>query len=301
MTVRSMTMRSMLRRFGTTTPSAAPISQDVRRLVTTTRYELVPMNGVDEAIVELPPRAPLSVTCSPVKGVPATLELSARLLDLGHDVVPHVSARLVEGPEHVGRIAAWLRDHGVRELFVIAGDARRPVGPYADSLAFLRDLLLHETGLVSIGVPSYPDGHPLIDAGVVRAALHAKQALLDEAGMNGSTTTQMCLDAQRIQRWLAEERNLGFELAVDLGVPGVVDRAKLMSMGVRLGIGTSLRFLRTHRSTMTTLLSPGGYDPTELVDGIAERAEPLGIRGLHAFTFNRVAATRQWQQQVLRS
>ncbi|MGI9053071.1 MAG: methylenetetrahydrofolate reductase [Ilumatobacteraceae bacterium] len=293
-----MTLKTMFRRRATAL-LPAPISADVLRLVGRTRYELVPMKGVDDAIADLAPGAPVSITCSPVKGVPATLELSARLLDLGHDVVPHVSARLVDGPAEVARIATWLRDHGVGELFVIAGDAERPVGPYADGLSFLRDLVQHDTGLTSVGVPSYPDGHPLVDIGVVRAALHAKQALLHEAGLAGSTTTQMCLDADRIRLWLTEERNLGLELPVDLGVPGVVDRTKLMTMGVRLGIGTSLRFLRKHRSTMMTLLSPGGYDPTELVAGVADRAAPLGIRGLHAFTFNRVGTTRQWQEQVL--
>lgn len=291
-------MKAIFRRH-MTTPSPAPIRDDVVRLVARTRYELVPMKGVDEAIADLAPGAPVSVTCSPVKGVPATLELSGRLLDLGHDVVPHVSARLVEGPDHAARIAQWLREHAVGELFVIAGDAAQPVGPYADSLAFLRDLLEHDSGLLSIGLPSYPDGHPLVEDGVLRAALHAKQALLHEAGMAGSTTTQMCLDADRIRVWLTEERNLGLELPVDLGVPGVVDRAKLMTMGVRLGIGTSLRFLRKHRSTMMALLSPGGYDPTELVTEVANCAEPLGIRGLHSFTFNRVGSTRQWQDQVL--
>ena len=61
-------------------------------------------------------------------------------------------------------------------------------------------------------------------------------------------------------------------LPVDLGVPGVVDRAKLMTMGVRLGVGASLRFLRKHRSTVTAMLAPGGYDPTELVVGVADDA-----------------------------
>ena len=257
------------------------------------------MKGVDEAALELAPGAPVSVTCSPAKGVAATLELSARLIDLGHDVVPHISARMVEGEEHVAELATWLRQHGVAELFVIAGDKEYPHGPYHDALTFLRSLLDHETGLARIGVPSYPDGHPLIDAGLVRAALHDKQALIAEAGLAGSTTTQMCLDPAQIDRWLTEERNLGLELPVDLGVPGVVDRAKLMTMGVRLGVGASLRFLRKHRSTMVRLMSPGGYDPTDLVAGVAGDARRLGVRGLHSFTFNRVAATRDWQGQVL--
>jgi hypothetical protein len=47
------------------------------------------------------------------------------------------------------------------------------------------------------------------------------------------------------------------------------------------------------------MLAPGGYDPTEVVRGVAADAEPLAIRGLHSYTFNRVAATLAWQEQIL--
>ena len=285
--------------FGRPAVEAAPVSAAARRLVARTRYELVPMRGVEDAVADLPPGAPVSVTCSPVKGLPATLELAARLIDAGHDVVPHVAARMVEGPAEVHRLAGWLRDHGVTELFVIAGDAEHPHGAYPGGVPLLVDLLELETGLRRIGVPSYPDGHPFIEPGELRGALHQKQALITAAGLAGSTTTQMCLDPERVEHWLTEERQHGLHLPVELGVPGVVDRVKLMRMGVRLGVGASLRFLRHQRATMRTLLGHGGYDPTDLVVDLAEDADRLGIRGLHSFSFNRVDATRQWQEHVL--
>ena len=66
------------------------------------------------------------------------------------------------------------------------------------ALTFLRALLDHEPGLARIGVPAYPDGHPLIDRRWYAAALHDKQALIAEAGLAGSVTTQMCLDPAQI-------------------------------------------------------------------------------------------------------
>jgi methylenetetrahydrofolate reductase (NADPH) len=257
------------------------------------------MPGVEAAIDALAPASPVSVTCSPAKGVQATLDLTAQLLDLGHDAVPHVSARLFEGPQHVRALTDWIHRHGLRELFVIAGDCDRPRGPYADSLPFLHELLELGPRVSRIGVPAYPDGHPLVDAAALRAALHTKQAMFADAGVAGSATTQMCLDPARVRQWLEEERASGLLLPVDLGVPGVVERAKLMTMGVRLGIGTSLRFLRKHRSTLMTMLAPGGYDPTELVAALADDAARLRITGLHAFTFNRVETTRAWQERVV--
>jgi len=277
------------------TPVASPA---VRALVAEVRYELVPLKSVDGAIDALPPGSPVSVTCSPTKGVDTTLELTARLIDLGHDAVPHLSARMVEGPTHVERIAAWLRDHGCEEVFVIAGDAAPPHGPYHDGMAFLRELFEQETPLQRVGVPGYPDGHPLIDSGALAEALHEKQALIAEAGLRGSMTTQMCFDASRIRSWIVDVRAAGLTMPIDLGVPGVVDRARLMSMGVRLGVGASLRYLRKNRAVLK-LVGPSGYDPSELVADLAEDAEALGIDGLHSFTFNSVAETAAWQSAVL--
>jgi methylenetetrahydrofolate reductase (NADPH) len=277
----------------------APLTDAVRELASKTRFELVPMSGVESSIDALAPASLVSVTCSPAKGVQATLDLTARLLDLGHDAVPHVSARLFEGPHQVRALTEWIDGHGRAELFVIAGDCAQPRGPYAESLPFLRELLDLGPSISQIGLPGYPDGHPFVDAATLRGTLHAKQAILADAGVAGSVTTQMCLDPERIRQWLEHERASGLVLPVDLGVPGVVERAKLMTMGVRLGIGTSLRFLRKNRSTVMAMLAPGGYDPTELVAALADDAARLRISGLHAFTFNRVESTRAWQHRVL--
>jgi methylenetetrahydrofolate reductase (NADPH) len=134
---------------------------------------------------------------------------------------------------------------------------------------------------------------------VLHDALHAKQALVAEAGLRGSVTTQMCFDPARIREWLAGERAAGLTLPIELGLPGVVDRARLLSMGMRLGVGASLRYLRKNRATMGRMIGVGGYDPTELVSALAADATSLRITGLHSFTFNSVAPTASWQQAVL--
>ena len=241
----------------------------------------------------------MTVTCSPAKGLAATQELVVRLLEGGHDAVPHLAARHVEDRQHVTRLAGWIRECGLREVFVIAGDESKAVGPYADSRSFLRDLLEHGTGLARVGVAAYPDGHPFIDRAALHDALHAKQALFATAGVVGSATTQMCFDPARIRTWLSVERCEGLTMPVVVGIPGVVDRGRLLKMGVRIGVGVSLRYLRKNRAAMAALLAPGGYDPTELVRTVASEAAGLGVTALHSFTFNSVAATRAWQQALL--
>jgi methylenetetrahydrofolate reductase (NADPH) len=271
----------------------------MRTLVANLHYELVPMKSIEQAMLDLPPGADVSVTCSPAKGIAATQEYTLRLLELGHRPIPHIAARLVEGPDHAAALAAWLRQHGVAEVFVIAGDTPVPVGPYDGALGFMRDLLANDPGVERVGFAAYPDGNALIPPIVVKEQLHAKQALLAEAGVAGWASTQMCFDTDQIRNWLVGERAKGFSTPVRLGVPGVVDRARLMTMGTRLGIGTSLRFLSKNRSTVMKLMSPGGYDPTDMVVAFADDAEQLGIEALHSFTFNAVADTRKWQEAIL--
>lgn len=280
---------------------ADPVTPAMRDLVRNLHYEVVPIKSIDQAIDDLPAGSHVSVTCSPVKGIPATQEHIVRLLARGHSPIPHIAARLVEGRDHARALAGWLRQHGLREVFVIAGDAPEPVGSYDGALAFMRDLLDADPGVERLGIAGYPDGHAFIDSAELARQLHAKQALLAEAGVGGWISTQMCFEETRVRRWLVAERAAGITLPVRLGIPGVVDRTRLMTMGTRLGVGASLRFLAKNRSTVMHLMAPGGYDPTEMVVAFADDAPQLGIEALHAFTFNAVADTRRWQETIVAS
>lgn len=281
---------------------ATPASADptaMSDLVANLHYEIVPMKTIEQAIDDLPPGADVSVTCSPARGIVATQGYTDRLLSLGHRPVPHLAARLVEGPEHAAQLAGWLRAHSIPEVFVIAGDAPDPAGPYEGALPFMRDLLAADPGVERLGFTGYPDGHSLIDHDELDSQLQAKQALLAEAGVHGWVSTQMCFAEDKIRSWIETRRAAGISLPIRLGVPGVVDRARLMNMGTRLGIGASMRYLSKNRSTVMHLMAPGGFDPTDMVVAFADDAERLGIEALHSFTFNAVADTRVWQEAIV--
>ncbi len=270
-----------------------------RKLLQEMTYEVIPMKSVEKAIVDLPPGAKVSVTCSPVKGIDATMQLTERIRDMGHHPVPHIAARLVESQEHAKLIAKWLRTEGFGTLFLIGGDAPHPAGPYLEAFTFLRDLLEADPGLHTVGIGSYPDGHSLIETPVLRDALLKKQSLLAEAGVQGYASTQMCFDPATIVKWLQAERDEGFELPIMLGIPGVINQAKLLTMGVRLGIGASLRYLRKNKSSVSRMLAPGGYDPNQLLNPMEADLERLNVSGLHCFTFNQVENTRVWAEATI--
>ena len=274
-------------------------SPDTRkRLIAEARYEVIPLKSMHDQIPHLPTGCSVSVTCSPTKGIEPTLEISAELQAAGHHAVPHIAARLVEGREHVEKIAARINEHGITEIFVVGGDPD-PVGPYADGLSLMKDLLPLCPTVRIVGVPSYPDHHTVIPDAALDEALLAKQALIKELGLEGFTSTQMCFNVKTIEQWLRRQRERGLTLPVHLGVPGAVDRTRLLSLGTRLGIGSSLRYLRKNSGAIMRIFSPSSYDPDKLITPLSRHADELGIDGLHLFTFNSIDSTVAWQQKAL--
>ncbi len=100
----------------------------------------------------------------------------------------------------------------------------------------------------------------------------AKQALIADLGLQGFASTQMCFNAKAIEQWLTQQRARGMTLPIHLGVPGAVERARLLSLGTRLGIGSSLRYLRKNSGAILRMFSPGSYDPNKLIAPISRRA-----------------------------
>ena len=284
---------------GTSPAPRRPVAEVRRALVTAARFEIVPLKSAEAQMAHLPPGCEVSVTCSPTKGIGPTIELAARLQASGHHAVPHLSARLVDDVDHVRRLAKACREHGFTEVFLVAGDVPTAVGQYEGVVDLLRDLLDADAGLTRIGVTAYPDDHPLIARAVVHEALHAKQALLAEAGIDAYASTQMCFDVGAWKVWAAAERASGLQLPLHLGLPGVVDRTKLLTIGMRLGVGASLRFVKKNRGALGRLFAPSGYDPSKMLDGLVDDADALGIEALHLFTFNSVDTTASWRARQL--
>ncbi len=269
------------------------------KLIEELTFEVIPLKSLDAAVEALPERATVSVTCSPAKGIDETIRLTDEVRAKGHTAIPHIAARMVEGPEHVAKIANWMRTEEIGYLFLVGGDAEPPAGPFNNAADFLKALLDAGPELHTIGVTSYPDGHALIPTDALDEALAAKQAILTEAGVNGYASTQMCFDADKILSWLRSQRAAGIELPVHLGISGVVDRTKLLTMGTRLGIGNSLSYLKKNRKAISKLLTQSDYDPNNLLVPMSDDLAELNISGLHCFTFNQVAATEAWRQEVI--
>jgi methylenetetrahydrofolate reductase (NADPH) len=259
------------------------------------RFEILPMKGAEEQADNLPKDALVAVTCSPTKGIESTLRCSERLLHRGFRVVPHVAARLVADRAHLEEILRWLGEHGLREIHVIGGDSREPVGPYESAFQLLDAMSQLEHGIEEVGIGGYPEGHPLI------SDEELDRALMDKQPFVSYVVTQLCFDADAILGWISYVRHRGIRLPVYIGLPGAVDRKKLLQVSLEVGVGDSVRFLKKQAGLVGMLLKPGGYSPDELVERLVPYAgdEHFDIAGVHLYTFNQVQRTEQWRQRML--
>jgi hypothetical protein len=90
-------------------------------LVANHRYELIPLEPVQEQTTALPSGACVTITALPRLGIGPTLQLAEWLAARGYNAVPHLSARLIRDRAHFADLLARIRDAGVRRIFVVGG------------------------------------------------------------------------------------------------------------------------------------------------------------------------------------
>lgn len=115
--------------------------------------------------------------------------------------------------------------------------------------------------------------------------------------------TQICFHADTTIRWAAGVAASGIDLPIFVGMPGPVNRQKLMRISAGIGLGQSARFLQKQQSLLWRFLLPGGYNPTKLAKRLCAAVPMTGnnIRGLRIFTFNELRKTEMWRQRLLAS
>lgn len=268
---------------------------DAMKLVLThPKYELIPLKNVLEQSSFLPEGSVVSITASPQKGMAATIDLAIELSKRGFDSIPHISARLIHDRAELRTILGRLDRAGIHKAFVVGGDSDDH-GEFFDGLGLLTAISGLEHSLTEIGVPGYPEGHHIVDAPTITRVLE------DKAPFASYVTTQMCFMPAAITAWVGDIRELGVGLPVYIGIPGVAELTKLITLSLRIGVGPSARFLSKNRSLTGRLVRPGGYSPDDLVVGLAPLlADPAAsISGFHIYTFNRCESTEQWRQDML--
>jgi methylenetetrahydrofolate reductase (NADPH) len=260
------------------------------------RYEVIPLEGTGEQVLEhITKEAKLTVTASPQKGMEATLRLAEQLAGQGYHVAPHLSARLIEDGARVEEILHRLHEAGIRDVFVVASDAKEPIGEFADAPELLQSMSAIGHQLDEIGITGYPEGHPFLDDETLRQTMYEKRPYATYI------VSQICFDSQTTSGWIRGLRERGVGLPIYTGIPGAVSKRKLMQISSSIGVGGSADFLKKHGNWFVRLLLPGGYSPDDLVKELGPYlGDPdCGVDGFHIYTFNEVEKTEAWRQEML--
>ena len=265
-------------------------------MLTSARYEVLPTPSIEEKVLEhLPLDRTVTVTASPAKGIEATLALAERLARHGYATVPHLAARMVSGRGELAEIAARMQAVGVRTVFVPGGDQDPPAGDYTSALDLLEDLTALGRPFPEVGITGYPESHPTISDDLT------VQSMWDKRRHATHVVSNLNFDPDSIKTWVDRMRLRGITMPVLLGIPGPIDRAKLLTMATKIGVGDSTRFLVKHKGTLTRLAAPGGFTGERFLERCAPVLARPGslVTGLHVYTFNQVAETEAWRTEYL--
>jgi len=259
-------------------------------------YEVIPLQGTEESVVEhVPKDIALTVTASPGKGTWATVELAERLAGHGFGVAPHLSARLIRDRLELGEILRRLRGAGIRNAFVVAGDIDEPAGEFEGATGLLEAMSEIGHDLDEVGITGYPESHPKISDEMTI------QAMYEKVPYATYIISQICFDPEVTSDWARRVWLRGVKLPIRIGMPGYVNRQKLVRISAGIGLGESARFLHRQRNWLLKLFMPGGYSPGRLIEGLKPGfADPeSNIQGLHIYTFNELEQTEAWRREML--
>lgn len=265
------------------------------RLLENARYEVLPTATTEDKVLAHVPRdVAVTVTASPSKGLESTFDLAERLAGHGYTVVPHVAARMVSGRAELEEITQRLLGKGISSIFVPGGDAEA-VGDYPDALALLEDLRELGSPFAHVGITGYPESHPTIHDDLT------VQSMWDKRRYATHIVSNLTFDPAVVRDWVRRLRARGVAMPLLLGIPGPVERAKLLGMATKIGVGESTRFLAKNKGLFARLAAPGGFTGESFLEKCAPALGEEGalVEGLHVFTFNQIGETEAWRTDML--
>ncbi len=265
-------------------------------MLSSARYEVLPTGTIEQKVLDhLPLDRTVTVTASPAKGIEATLALTERLARHGYAAVPHLAARMISGRDELSEICARMTEAGVHTVFVPGGDQDPPAGDYHCALDLLEDLTAIGSPFAEVGITGYPESHPTISDDLT------VQAMWDKRRYATHVVSNLSFDPATVRTWLDRLRARGIAMPMLLGIPGPIDRTKLLAMATKIGVGDSTRFLAKHKGTFARLAAPGGFTGERFLEQCAPVLARPGahVTGLHVYTFNQVAETEAWRRAYL--
>lgn len=212
----------------------------------------------------------------------------------GMKPVPHLAARALASSAELEARLADLVEAGVSAVLLIAGDARRAAGPFADTLGVLDTGSLARQGIKDLRVAVHPEGHPVAGRTELSRALAAKVAYARRTGTRLLLISQFAFSATAVLSW--RRALVGADAPpLRVGLPGPSSMRRALAYAVRCGVGSSAKAL-LRRPELARLA--GGWSPDAMLEDLAACADAASpLAGIHLFCFGGLPAAAQWLRE----
>ena len=215
--------------------------------------------------------------------------------DAGLTPVPHIAARHFEDMRALERLLGRLNaEAGVTRIMLIGGDTGTPAGSVADAQQVIDSEVLQKNGIREIGLPGFPDGHPVLSDDEVECSLVTKLAAAQSAGLEPHIVTQFCFDVPPILRWIEWLRDRGLHVPVRVGFAGPTSLMTWLNFARKCGVRASAEALAKRSGLIKQAFRTVAPDP--LIRQVAEATAGgrLGEVAPHIFSFGGITSTARW-------
>ena len=280
------------------TPDLNVVKSSVVDLMTDFSIEVTPreLTSVGAISDRLQPRTRVYITWLNGADYRDTVRASKVLRDQNMSPVPHLAARAIQDETHLNTILRALReDADVKDVLVVGGALKRPIGVFDRTIQLLDTGLLSKYGIGSIGVAGHPEGNPDISERELATAISLKNEFAKSTPGTVHMTTQFCFDAAPIIEWERNIRRAGNRLGIHVGLAGLASVPTLIKHARNCGVGASIGILTRRAGSLLKLSSAA--NPAKIVLELAKSRLLDGdscLERCHFFPFGSFAATAAW-------
>ena len=248
----------------------------------------------------LPAGMPVYVAHTPKSSVEDVVRVAIKVQSLGFRASPHLVARRLPSERTLKTVLAQLREHGIEQALLVAGDLDPPLGPFRSTLEVIATGALQEAALKRIGVAGHPEGHPAVGAAELLAALRYKQEFAARSGIAVHVVTQFGFNPEGVCAWDRMLTQEGITLPVHVGMAGPTPMTKLLKFAVQCGIGTSVSSLMKNMGAVAGLTGFAAGPDQMLLGLVRGRSYPsCRLMQPHVYSLGGALATADWLRAVM--
>jgi len=249
----------------------------------------------------LTPGTRVYVAHPPGCGVADVIDFAVKLREFDFMPVPHLIARRLRNRGELDGVLERLGEAGIGDVLIVAGDDELAQGPYTCTMEVLETQLLEHYEFTNLGIAGHPEGSRHIGSHMLKQALAEKARYAESSPLKVHIVTQFGFNPDAVLNWERRVAEQGIRLPIHVGMAGLTRLRRLIRLGMRCGIGASLRQLTRRTSALANVAKVTA--PDQLITAYASHcagAAKTQIVKPHFFAFGGVEQTAHWLNAVVR-